>query len=108
MRRAWVLGFIFGPLAGVALLVAPTPGLALGVLVALVLLRARGMTAIAGMLCGTGVSGLARLAQATARCTSTYFGSYAPNVIPPVVLAAGLSIARALLTPAVVVQTRAR
>jgi len=100
------LGFIFGPLAAAALLVAPTPGLVLSVLVALVLLRARGMPAIAGMLCGTGVSGLALLAQATARCATTYSGCFAPNVIAPVVIAAGLIIAGAVLTLAVVVQTR--
>ena len=46
------------------------------------------MPAIAGMLRGTGVSGLALVAQGTARCATTYSGCFAPNVVAPVVIAA--------------------
>ena len=80
MRTRWATGFVVGPLAAIALLVLPAPGLLMSVVVALLLVKARGLPALAGMLCGTGASGLALLAQANARCDTTYAGCGAPDL----------------------------
>jgi len=106
MRRPWLSGFIVGAIAAFALLVLPTPGLVLSVLLALLLQRARGLPAVAGMVCGTGFWGLALLAQANAHCAISYSGCVAPNVIAPVVIAAALLTAGAALTLTVYLRTR--
>lgn len=101
------MGLIVGPLAAIALLVIPASGLVLSVVVALLLLKARGLPALAGMLCGTGASGLALLAQANARCATSYAGCSAPNVDGPVVIAAALLTMGAALTLTLYVHARA-
>ena len=106
MRRPWLSGFIVGAIAAFALLVLPTPGLVLSVFLALLLQRARGLPAVAGMVSGTGFWGLALLAQANARCAISYSGCVAPNVIAPVLIAAALVIAGAALTLALYVRAR--
>ena len=76
------------------------------VFLALLLQRARGLPAVAGMVCGTGFWGLALLAQANAHCAISYSGCVAPNVIAPVVIAAALLTAGAALTLTVYLRTR--
>lgn len=106
MRARWATGFLAGPLAAIALLVLPALGLLMSIVVASLLLKARGLSALAGMLCGTGASALALLAQANARCAATYSGCSAPNVTGPVVIATALLTAGAALTLALFVQAR--
>ena len=108
MMARWATGFITGPLAAIALLVLPTPGLLLSVLVALLLVKARGLPALAGMLCGTGAAGLAVLAQANARCDITYAGCGAPNVTTAVAIAVALLIVGIGLTFGQYLRFRAR
>jgi chromate transport protein ChrA len=108
VRARWATGFIAGPLAAIALLVLPTPGLLLTLVLALVLLKTRGLPALAGMLCGTGAAGLAVLAQANARCDITYAGCGAPNVTTAVAIAVALLIMGVGLTFAQYVRSRAR
>jgi hypothetical protein len=100
------MGVLAGPLAAVALLVLPTPGLLLSVLLALLLVKGRGLAALAGMLCSTGASGLAVLALANARCEATYAGCGSPNVAAPVAIAVALVIAGVALTWVQYVQAR--
>jgi len=104
----WATGFITGPLAAVALLVLPTPGLLLSILVALLLVKARGLPALAGMLSGTGAAGLAVLAQANARCDITYAGCGAPNVTTAVAIAVALLLVGIGLTLGEYLRSRAR
>jgi chromate transport protein ChrA len=106
VRRPWLSGFIVGALAAFVLLVLPTAGLVLSVLLALLLQRARGLPAVAGMLCGIGFWGLALLAQANARCETSSSGCVSSNASAPVVIAAALIIAGAALSLALYVRTR--
>ena len=107
MRARWATGFVVGPLAAIAMLVLPTPGLLLTVVMAVLLVKARGLPALAGMLCGIGAAGLAVLAQANARCDVTYAGCGAPNFMTTVAIAVALLIAGVGLTLAEYVQARA-
>ena len=108
VRARWATGFIAGPLAAIALLVLPTPGLLMSVVVALLLFKTRGLPALAGMLCGTGASGLALLAQANARCEATYAGCSAPNGATTILIAAALLLIGAAITLTLYVQGRGR
>src|SRR5512138_1935957 len=98
MTARWATGFMAGLLAAVALLELATLGLVLSVVMASLVLKARGLIALAGMLCGTGVVGLALLAQANARCATSYAGCSAPNVTGPVFIAIALLILGVALT----------
>lgn len=84
-----------------------TLGFLLSVLIGVLLLRARGLPALAGMLSGAGATGLAVLAQANARCDITYAGCGAPNVTTVVAIAVALLIMGVGLTFAEYVRTRA-
>ena len=108
MMARWAIGFITGPLAAIAFLVFAIPGLLLSVLLALLLVKARGLPALAGMLCGTGAAGLAVLARANAICEITYAGCGGPNFTTAVATAFGLLIVGVGLTFAQYIGTRAR
>lgn len=107
MRGRWTTGLIVGPLIGIAFLVLPTYlGVVLGVFGAFALLRARGLSAVAGMLCATGISGLALLAQSEASCATAYAGCWAPNFRALAIAAAAVLITGVSLT--LVLYARAR
>jgi hypothetical protein len=103
-----VTGFVAGALAAIALLALGTLGCLLSVLIGVLLFKARGLPALAGMLCGTGATGLALLAQANARCDTTYAVCGAPNVVTAAAIAAALLLAGVGLTFAQYVRARAR
>lgn len=107
MGARWATGFLAGPLAAIALLVAPIPGLVISVLVAWALLRTCGLAALAGVLCGTGVSRLAQLAQGHANCEWSYAGCWYPNFTAAVIGAAAVLITGAALTLTLYVHVRA-
>lgn len=104
MRDRWATGLMVGALAAIALLEIATLGLVLNVIVAFLLVKARGLPALAGMLCGTGAFGLALLAQANARCAA---GCSASDAISAVVIGTALLITGVALTLTLYVQGRA-
>lgn len=109
MRARWATGFIAGLVAIFALLVVPPPsGLVLTVVVASLLLvvKARGLLAGVGVLCGAGSSGIGLFAQTNARCETSYAGCQAVKVTDPVAIFAALLIAGAAVTLAHYVQGR--
>jgi chromate transport protein ChrA len=108
VRAHWATGFIAGPLAGIALLVLPTPGVLLTLVLALLLLKTRGLPALAGMVCGTAAAGLALLARANAICEIAYAGCRGPDFTTAVATVFALLIVGVGLTFAQYVRARAR
>jgi hypothetical protein len=108
MRARWATGFIGGLLAVIALVAVPLSALFLSVVVALLLVfvKARGVLALAGVLCGVGASGIGLVIQANANCETSYAGCQAEKVTDPVAIFAALLIAGAAVTLAHYVQGR--